>query len=191
MPRMHIESATQVYSAPARFFHWIIALLILTIIPIALVMDGEKIKLSEATQGVLYDTHKLLGLLILAFAVFRILYRFSAGAPAHEPTLSSFQVLVSGLTHWALYALMLAVPLVGYIALQYYGDINLFGKLPIPGFTGHDEKLSERLFGLHKVLGYGMIALIALHFGAALYHYLVRGDNVLGRMWPSALRRSD
>jgi cytochrome b561 len=131
-----------IYSPTARFFHWSIVVLLVITVPVALVMGAEGL-VSEATQNTLYDTHKLIGFLLLALVIARLVYRLRSGAPQPDQSIQLWQHALSGVVHWTMYGLLLLVPILGYIALQYYGPIVLFNKLPVPGFVVADEKLTR------------------------------------------------
>lgn len=192
----------EVYSGGARFFHWLTVLLIAVQFPIGFYMvyrgkemvwttaEGvQKTGLWDATTDLLYSSHKLLGVLLLGFVVLRLLYRFGAGAPADEPTLTMFQRVVSALNHWALYLLLLAVPALGYIGISAFGALDVFG-IVLPSVVDKDQSFARDVFDFHKVAAIGLLALIGLHVAAALYHAWVRQDTVMARMMPSLLRRS-
>jgi cytochrome b561 len=90
-----------------------------------------------------------------------------------------------------LYLLLLAMPIVGYVANSAMGEAGtptpFFGLFELPPIVAPNEPLSERLFMLHRWVGYLVIALVLMHVSAALYHYFIRGDGVLLRMLPRAL----
>ncbi|MEO1280919.1 MAG: cytochrome b [Pseudomonadota bacterium] len=192
----------EVYSGTARFFHWLTVLLIAVQVPIGLYMvyrgndmvwtdaqGVEKTGLWDAVTNNLYSSHKLLGTIILVVIVLRLLYRFGAGAPSDEPTLNAGQRIVSALNHWGLYALLIAVPVVGYIGTSAFPALNIFGMFSLPAVVGKDPALSKQMFELHMYGGFALLALIALHIMAALYHYLIRRDYVLARMMPKLLKK--
>ena len=184
------ENPNEVYSKPQRTLHWIVAGLIITTVPVAFAMDGWFGKLPDAITGFLYDSHKLIGIIIFFLVVARLTFRLTRGAPPPEPTLPPMQRTAAALNHWGMYALLIMVPIGGYVALQYYGEIRLFGVLPLPSFDEPDQELSERLFSIHKLAAYVLIGFVILHFSAAMLHRFILNDNVLGRMWPSQLRRN-
>jgi cytochrome b561 len=175
----------RVYSLPQRTLHWLTVLLILITVPIALIMTETFGKVPDAVGSFLYDSHKLIGVIIFFVVAARLIYRLKRGAPPQEPTVPPLQALAAELTHWVMYALLIMIPIGGYIALQYYGEIKLFGWLPLPSFVEPNKDLSEKIFSIHKLAGFALIALVVLHFSAAMFHRLVLKDNVLGRMWPS------
>lgn len=181
----------RVYSLPQRTLHWLTVLLILITVPTALTMTETFGKVSDAIGSFLYDSHKLIGVVIFFVVAARLIYRLKRGAPPQEPTVPPLQALAAELTHWGMYALLIAIPIGGYVALQYYGEIKLFGWLPLPSFVAPNKDLSEKIFAIHKLAGFALIALIAMHFAAAMFHRFVLKDNVLGRMWPSQKQKPD
>lgn len=177
----------QYYSGLARFFHWLSALIVLTMIGIGLLMvyRGKDLGLWDKLTNNLYLTHKTLGLALLALIVLRLLYRMLHGAPEDEPTLNFFQRFMSHSTHWALYGLLIGLPLVGWYGISLFPALNTFGGLKIPALVAPDQGLSKQVFWFLAMMAYALMALIAMHVGASLYHHIVRGDNVLRRMLPS------
>src|SRR6266850_727631 len=96
------------YSTAARRLHWWTVAFLAVQIPVGLFMVryGAATNFAEPT-GKLYDAHKLLGLTILLLAGVRLIYRLAHGAPADEPTLERWEKVVSHITHWAIYALLI------------------------------------------------------------------------------------
>lgn len=178
------------YSVGARHFHWWTVAFFLVQAGLGLFM----VRYSSATNfaapsGQMYDAHKLIGMIILVLAVARLFYRLSRGAPADEPTLEPWQKLVSHLTHWGIYALLLVVPVLGWLAVSYYGPFAPFG-ISLPSLAAQNDAAATRTFFLHGLAAYALILLVGMHVGAALFHYFIRKDGVLARMLPSAGRRS-
>ena len=183
------DAAHPTYSATARRFHWWMVLLIALQMPLGLFMVSYGARTNfAAPTGQLYDLHKLMGMLILALAVARLAYRLLHGAPPDEPTLEPWQRVVSHITHWMIYALIVLVPLTGWLAASAYGPFAPFG-MPLPRLLGESQDFATRLFGMHEVLSKLLILLAIMHVGAALFHYVVRKDGVLNRMWPGLPRR--
>jgi cytochrome b561 len=178
------------YSVAARRFHWWTVAFLALQVPVGLFMVryGAATNFAEPT-GKLYDGHKLLGLAILLLAVTRLTYRLVHGAPPDEPTLELWQKAVSHITHWGIYVLLLVVPLLGWLAISYYGPFEPFG-IKLPRIAGQDEAMATRTFFFHKLAAYALIVLVSMHVGAALFHYVIRKDGVLRRMFVRAGRRS-
>lgn len=184
------SGAVEIYSPTARMLHWLVVVLLAVQIPVGIYMAyrGNNLNLWDALTNNLYSLHKLCGLAILAIVIVRLLYRLTAGAPSEEPTLESWQRVVSALNHWGIYLLLLIVPILGYLGVAYFPALDAFG-FKIPALVAPDKAMSETVFFWHMAGAFALIALIALHVAAALYHHTIRGDNVLGRMLPGLLRR--
>jgi cytochrome b561 len=180
------------YSTAARHFHWWTVALLVIQAPLGLYMVYRGAATNfDALTGTLYDTHKSLGLLILALVVARLAYRFVHGAPADEPTIEWWQKAASHATHWSLYLLLVLVPLVGWLGISLYGARSVFGVATIPALAAEDSEAAKTVLMLHRVLALLTVALIAMHVGAAVVlHYLIRGDGVLARMLPWAGQRA-
>jgi cytochrome b561 len=184
------------YTPTARGLHWLIALLIFIQLPLGFYMayrgnempsvneKGEPVKgVWDALTGFLYSSHKLIGLTVLALIVLRLLYRLTRGAPKSDPTVPPALTGVSHLVHWALYALLIAVPIIGYTAISYGDYLDVFG-VHLPAITAKNEDLSKEVFEWHETGAILIIAFVALHILAAIYHYVVRKDRVVERMIP-------
>ena len=173
------------YPSTSKWLHWLVAACVLTTAPVAIAMTwvGE-----GATQDALYNFHKSLGVLILILVILRLINRLMVGAPAPDPGIERWQKAASSATHGLLYLLLVAMPIVGYIANSAYGaPTPFFGLFNLPPIVAENKQLSETLFMLHRWSGFLMIVLVLMHVSAALYHHVVRGDNVLRRMLPRAL----
>ena len=202
---MTYGTRTDHYPATSKLLHWLVAICVLTTAPVAITMT----RLSEGpTRDTLYNFHKSLGVLILILMTLRLINRLAAGAPIPEPGIERWQQAVSSVVHTLFYVLLLAMPIVGYIANSAYGAptpfFGLFDLPPIVEFfapveykadrratVDKNETLSTPLFTIHRLVGWLVIILVLIHVSAALYHHFVRGDNVLQRMLPRAIGGSE
>ena len=184
------KAPVEIYSRTARVLHWTTVVLVLIQVPVGLYMvyRGSSLKLWDGLTNTLYSTHKLVGIIILLVVLSRLAYRLTRGAPPPEPTIERWHRIVSALNHWGLYALLVATPILGYIGISRFPALSIFG-VPLPGVVAPDKAAAQAVFAVHGLLAITLVLLIALHVGAALYHYLIRKDNVLGRMIPRLLRR--
>ena len=170
------------YSGFAKLLHWIIAACVLFIIPAGITMDNLP---DGDLKNALYTLHRSTGVLVLVLMVIRLAYRLINGVPAPEPTLTSWQRIVSHVVHLSLYALLIAQPIIGWVATSAYGaQISVFGLFTLPAIVGKDEALSKPLFVVHELIGFVVAGLLIMHIGAALYHYFIQRDGVLQRMLP-------
>ena len=96
-----------------------------------------------------------------------------------------WQRVVAEATHYLLYALMIAIPLAGWLMSSAKGFQTVyFGVLPIPDLLTKNKELGETLTLVHRYLNYTMIAILSAHIGAALKHHFIDKDDILGRMLP-------
>jgi len=174
------------YTRTARVFHWVTAALIAVLAPLGIAMyyRGNTLNIWDGTTNAMYSMHKLLGFTLLLIVVARIIYRFKHGRPEDEKDLENWQKIASYLVHSALYVMLFVVPLLGWIGVQRYPALDVFGLFNLPKFLKPNEAAASRAFMLHAWGAFLLIALIAGHIGAALYHHYVRKDGVLKRMWP-------
>jgi cytochrome b561 len=182
---MTYGTRTDHYPATSKLLHWLVAACVLITAPVAIAMTrtGE-----GTTRDALYNFHKSLGVLILILMILRLFNRFVAGALAPEAEIAPWQKAVSSIVHASLYVLLLAMPVVGYIANSAYGAVTpFFGLFELPGITGKNEELATRLFALHRWVGWLVILLALTHVSAALYHHFIRRDAVLKRILPRAM----
>jgi len=167
------------FSAPSRVIHWLMAVMIIAMLCIGV---GMVASVSERYK-VLVSIHKPLGIAILILVVIRFLNRRINPPPALPDSLPPVQRVAAIASHVLLYVLMFITPLVGWgmlSAARY--PIILYGGLHLPSILPHDLALYALLRQLHTYLAYMLFALILAHFGAALFHGLIRRDGVLASM---------
>jgi cytochrome b561 len=192
-PETHVHGRRfEGYRPIARLFHWLTVCLLAIQFPVGVYMvyRGPGQNVWDATTNTLYAGHKLVGVIVLMLIIARLAYRFGVGAPAPAATLAAWQKAVSALNHWGMYLLLIVVPVLGYLAICYFPAVNIFGPVSLPAIVAPDRALYDRVIVWHKIGAGVLAALIALHVVAALYHHLLRRDEVLSRMLPS-LRRVD
>jgi cytochrome b561 len=181
---MHMSAAPQsyrtYYDGVQKSLHWIVALCVLTIIPVGITMG----RVQGDIQNTLFNFHKSLGVLILTLMTLRLIYRLTKGVPKDTEIPAFFRVAGSA-THWILYILLFVTPIMGYVANSAYGaPTPFFGLFELPPIVAKNEALSETLFARHKFLGFTTAVFVAMHIGAGLFHYIIRRDGVLQRMLP-------
>jgi cytochrome b561 len=183
------DTQVEIYTPTARRFHWWTVALILVQVPLGLYMAyrGNVQGIFDELTNNLYSSHKLIGMIIFLVVLARLAYRLTHGAPADEPTLEAWHKGASHFNHWGLYLLLLATPIAGYIGISQYPALNIFG-IPLPGIVAENQEAASRTFLIHFYLALVLVAFVAIHVAAALYHYVIRKDNVVTRMLPS-LRR--
>jgi cytochrome b561 len=184
-----VNTSGPVYSPAARRFHWLTFFLILGLAPVGMIMaERAERNIWDATTNALYSGHKLTGFVLLLVVVARLGYRLVKGAPPPDPTIPPLLRLVGHLTHWVVYAMLLAVPLLGWIGISLFPALSIFGLFSLPSITPVDQALSKQVLALHGIAARLLMALIALHVLAALWHHFIRKDSTLRRMLPARSR---
>ncbi len=175
------------YSLIQRLLHWLLALLVIPALGVGITLgwlgfDGSREAFGAEVTNALYTGHKTIGVLILALMTLRLVLRLILGAPPPVPTLTRFERLASQGVQALMYLVLLALPVVGWLATAAGGYPVQFFAWTLPGLIAKDPALSETLFQLHGLLGWALFALLALHIGGALMHWLVKRDGVMRRM---------
>ena len=175
------------YNLLARVLHWLMAASIL-----AMLFIGVGMMSSLTQRPWLLSLHQPLGIAILLLAVVRLVNRLVSGAPPLPADLPRWQVLAAKASHWALYALMLAMPLLGWGVRSAGGwPVALGGGVVLPPIAPHDPTVYAVLRDAHGTLAWVLFALVLGHLAAALFHAWVRRDGVFGSMVRSARPRLD
>jgi len=174
-----------VHPGGLRLVHW------LTVVCVAMAAIFIVTRNEVAGRSVrmwLLEGHRHAGLFVLALFVARLVIRSRLRRPrSHDGTAWPFRV-AAALTHVALYALLLGMPLLGWALSNAQGKpVHFFGAT-LPALVGDDEDLADRLQAWHLDAAWVLLALVSLHIAAALFHHFVLRDGVLRRMWPKRRR---
>jgi len=162
----------------ARILHWSMAIAIL-----AMLFIGAGMVVSLRYRELLLDLHRPLGLAILLLAIVRLANRLRHAPPPPPQDLPAIQVWAAKASHWLLYALMLAMPLIGWAMLSAGAyPVVLFDGVNLPPILPHSPHMYGVLRPLHGVLAYLLFFTILAHLGAALFHAWVRRDGVFEQM---------
>lgn len=176
--------ARQSYRAPARWLHWGMALLVLAMLPVGFIMTQDG--LPRSLQNNLFIFHKNVGVLLLVLVGVRLLYRWRNPPPPEPAHLPAWQARIARLSHGALYALLVIMPLAGYTRVKAGGfPIETLDAWGVPSLVPKSEALATAAKAVHFYGSWAIAALVALHIAAALHHALIRKDSVFSRMWPS------
>ncbi len=169
------------YSSVAIALHWLLAVAIIVSFSVGIYMadlplSPQKLKL--------YNWHKWAGATILALSAVRLLWRLGHRPPADLPA-PAWQKAAARTTHWAMYLLFFAVPLLGWAYSSAAGfPLVWFGILPLPDWVPVDKALAEALKPWHGWFAKALAALVVVHVAAALKHQFFDRDGLIGRMWP-------
>jgi cytochrome b561 len=169
------------FSGAQRLLHWTMAAGI-----VAMLFIGVGMLSTVAPSYVpLVATHKTLGVALFLLVLVRLCLRLILGAPPLPADLPPLMRLGAVLSHWALYGLMIVMPLLGWAMLSAAAyPVVLFGNIRLPPILPQSDSLHTLLWTAHRWLAFAFFALILLHVAAALFHALVRRDGVFEAMSP-------
>jgi cytochrome b561 len=168
------------YDRVAVAFHWAIAILVLANLPLGMLHE----RIEEGFDYSAIWIHKSIGLTVLMLSLARLAWRLAHRPPPLPAELAAWQALAARIVHALFYALMIALPLTGWIRssggpypLSWFRLFDV-PKLPV----AEDGVLDSAASALHDRLGWLMLALVLLHVAAALHHGLARRDGLFRRM---------
>jgi len=190
------------YTGTAMFVHWLVALLIFAGFGLGLTMvdmgfSPQKLKF--------YSWHKWIGITVFTLVAFRLYWRLAHPAPALPASMPGWQQKAAHYSHVLMYVLFFAIPLSGWLFSSSKGIQTVYlGVIPLPDLLTKDmgeiilaatdpEKpfvLADLIRLVHKSLNYLLGALVLMHIAAALKHYFIDRDDILGRMIPGLKPRS-
>jgi cytochrome b561 len=179
----NIEEARQDRSASyglvAKLLHWAVVLLLIAGYVIGWLMPDIRRGMSP---GAPMNLHMSIGLVVLILIVARLLWRFTHPVGV-DPSLPRWQHLSSVAIHWALYALAVITPLTGWSYASARGwPITLFSLVQLPPLFAANSPAGRLIGEVHESIVWLLLAVIAIHVGAALMHAFVYRDDVMQRM---------
>jgi cytochrome b561 len=169
------------YGSVAQFLHWGIVVLLIVQVTLGKVADSLPVGLERL---VVMARHKSFGITILGLALLRIAWRW-IDRPPPLPPMPRWQAIAARMNHWALYALLFALPLSGWLMSSAANrPVSWFGLAQLPDFIAPDPGLKEVFEEVHETLVNILFVLAGLHVAAALKHQLIDRDGLLWRMLP-------
>ena len=171
--------------------HWLTALLLVAGATLGLSM----VELPLSRQKLQwYAWHKWIGITIFLLTCARLAWRMGHPAPGQPESIPGWQRSAAWIAHAALYALLLLIPLSGWLDSSAAGvQVVYLGLFPLPDLVAKDKALADVLRATHVALNFTLLCLVCVHSAAALWHHFVDRDGVLKRMLPrpSILRAKD
>lgn len=179
---MAVRNSPQRWGSLAQLLHWVVVALILVQYTLGLIAGDLPLGMKKLAT---LARHKSFGLTILGLAVLRLLWRWTNPTPPLPNDLKPYERVLAHFTHAALYVLLFAMPLSGWLMSSARGfPVSWFGLVQIPDLVPKSQPLYDALLQTHHLLAWALVAVVVLHVGAALKHHYVLKDDVLRRMLP-------
>jgi len=184
--RTDSNAELRVFDRATRLMHWLTAALMLGVFVLAFSID---IATSRTSHTALLQLHRSIGLTIWVLTMARFVWRCFAKYPNWPSDMSRTMQVFAMASEYGLYALLLTQPILGLLQTNAHGDqVNLYFIGRLPALIEKNRQLAQQLLAVHKVVGFSLLGLIALHASAALFHHFWRRDDTLTAMLPAAGR---
>lgn len=180
-----MRASTLRYDSVAILLHWVIGIGII-VVGLAEILREQLWAKGAAPREFLKVLHEPLGLLIFALILVRILWRIAHAPPEMPDGTRAWEALAAKATHAALYALMIAVPVLGIVTTATRGRPVNFGlfQIPMPASFALVKDSARWIKNQHELVGELILLIALVHAMAAIWHHHVRKDDVLTRMMP-------
>jgi cytochrome b561 len=176
---MRLTNTSDSFGLVSRVIHWGMAIGVLGMLVLGTRISDMQPGLSNLW---LYSLHKSVGLILLALVLLRIVWHRISPPPRPRGPAGGLEQRLARAAHLALYALLIAVPLSGYVASSATGiDVMLFDRWVLPPLAPVSVAWEDAGFAAHDLLTKGLMAVVLLHVAGAL-HRATRGDGTLRRM---------
>ncbi len=192
---MKLDNTAGHWGAVAKSLHWAIAALVLIQLPLgfyarmqkeAMVAAVDMSRIEDVTA--IFDLHKSIGIVIGLLVITRIVWRLTHYVPPLSGELPAYMRALAHLTHWALYALLIALPASGYvISVGSHIEIDFFYLFHIPNLFEVSEAARQTAETVHMVCVWMLVAFTVLHIGAALFHHFALKDDTMVKILPAFL----
>lgn len=170
------------YTRTAIALHWLTATLILITFVLGVYM--HELTFSPFKLK-LFSYHKWIGVTIFLLTLVRLAWRTTHTPPPMPDTIPLWQQRAADGVHLLLYALMLAIPVSGWLMSSAKGvPVVYLGLLQLPDLVNKDKALGEFLTMVHQAFVFGLMGLVGMHAAAALKHHFIDHDATLRRMLP-------
>ncbi|AMP00096.1 prokaryotic cytochrome b561 family protein [Collimonas arenae] len=177
------NTGTAKYGSLTIGLHWLTLLLLIAIYA-TMELRGIFPKGSDGRNGMMM-WHYMLGLSVLAVVTLRLAARWFSATPPIQPPPPRWQMVFASVMHVALYALMIGMPILGWLTLSAAGKPIPFFGLELPALISQNKELASQIKEVHETCATIGYFLIGLHAVAGLFHHYVVRDTTLRRMLPS------
>ena len=175
---MQLRNTPLIYGSVSKFFHWLIAILIICMLVFGYFLGD----VPKDYQPMTYNIHKLIGLTILLLMLLRLGWALMNVKPRLPDGTPCWQRGAERLTHFLLYVAVIGMPLFGWVGSVAAGHAPHIGGFDINLPIAQSKELADTAFTLHGYFAIVLIVLISIHALAALYHHFICRDDILRRM---------
>jgi cytochrome b561 len=185
---MLIGNTAERFGLVTKTLHWLTLVLLIAAFTLAISMVNMPFSPRKLE---FYSWHKWVGVTIFLLAVLRLAWRLANPVPLPPKGTPQWQRRLAGLSHAALYTVLIVMPVTGWIMSSALNlPVVYLGIIPIPSPLGVNRALGEAMKLVHLSLAITLLILVAIHVLAAIYHHVALRDDVLRRMlpWPARLR---
>jgi cytochrome b561 len=169
------------YDPLTKILHWLVFVLVAAQYAVGEFMPHIG---RNAQDAGLIAWHISLGASVMLAVIAALAWRIFHPVP-QTPEIARWQQRLATFTHWLLYLLILVMTVLGWAATNFRGwPVRLFGQIPMPALAAKGDSWAHTAGDIHSLLVNVLLALVALHVLAALYHNFIARDRVLKRMLP-------
>ena len=179
---MTLCNTSTTYGSVSKFFHWVIFLLLFLMVILGYAMGY--IPKNSPYMPIVFNIHKLTGLSVLLLMLLRLIWMLTNTRPALPLDTRIWERWVERLVQGLLYLVVIVMPLSGWIGSSAAGKPPHIGALTFQLPISHSKVIAGNAFVLHRGLAITLIVLFCIHLLAALYHAIIKKDNILQRMLP-------
>jgi len=163
------------YSLTLRILHWLMAVALILMIAVGWYMAA--LPQESDIKYDIYPIHKSIGITLFVLVVIRIIVRLFSKAPPLPSNLASWEKWLTKITHFSLYLLMIAIPVVGFLSSDYQGFTVAWFGIEIPELVTDNENIATVMHESHEILAYLLLVLIVLHIAGAIKHRFFDKDK--------------
>jgi cytochrome b561 len=168
------------YTRPAVLLHWAVAAIVVAQYPLGWWMQTLA-KQPPGPRAEMFNLHKSIGLAIFALMIVRLGWRLGHPPPLLPP-MPRWQVIAARGTHWLLYAVLIGMPLTGYLGSVFSGYPVKFFGVTLPSWAAKNVQLKDGMSTAHWVFSWGLLGAFGLHMLGVLKHEALEGDGLVRRM---------
>ena len=192
---MDLDNTAGHWGPVAKALHWAIAALVFIQVPLGFYAHWQKKQMIAALDmsriedvAAIFDLHKSIGIVIALLVIARIAWRLTHYVPPLSGELPRAVRVLAHVTHGAFYAVLLLLPISGYvISVGSHIEIDFFYLFHIPNLFEVSESTRQLAETVHLVCVWTLIPLTALHISAAAFHHFALKDDTMVKMWPALL----